>query len=98
MGAKYVFVAVLASAITLFALQNNAPASVRFLVWRLQDVPIATVILVSVAAGIVLAGVPLWVERWRLRSRVRSLETRLTAAEASLGGHDRGPAAPPSVA
>ncbi len=98
MGYKYVFVAVLASAITVFALQNSAPASIRFLVWRLQDVPLATVILVSVAAGIVLAGVPLWFERWRLRVRVRSLETRLAAAEALLGEHDRGPASPPSVA
>ncbi len=98
MGSKYVFVAVLASAITLFALQNNAPASIRFLVWRLQDVPLATVILVSVAAGIVLAGVPLWFERWRLRARVRSLESRLSAAEALLGERDRGPAPPRSVA
>jgi len=98
MGYKYVFVAVLASAITLFALQNSAPASIRFLFWSLQDVPLATVILASVASGIVLAGVPLWFERWRLRVRVRSLETRLTAAEALLGEHDRGAAPPPSVA
>ena len=98
MGYKYVFVAVLASAITLFALQNSAPASIRFLFWSLQDVPLATVILASVASGIVLAGVPLWFERWRLRVRVRSLETRLTAAEALLGEHDRGPAAPPTLA
>jgi uncharacterized integral membrane protein len=98
MGYKYVFVAVLASAITLFALQNSAQASIRFLFWSLQDVPLASVILVSVAAGIVLAGVPLWFERWRLRARVRSLETRLTAAEALRSEHDRGPASPPSLA
>jgi uncharacterized integral membrane protein len=98
MGSKYVFVAVLASAITLFALQNNAPVSIRFLVWRLQDVPLATVIMMSGAAGIVLAGGPLWFERWRLRARVRSLKTRLSAAEALLGEHDRGPASPPSPA
>lgn len=96
MGYKYVFVAVLASAITMFALQNGAPVSIRFLIWGLPEVPLAGVILVSVAAGIVLAGVPLWVERWRLRARVRSLETRLTAAEALHGEHDRGPASPPS--
>jgi uncharacterized integral membrane protein len=98
MGSKYVFVAVLASAITIFALQNSAPASIRFLFWSLQDVPLATVILVSVAAGIVLAGVPLWFERWRLRARVGSLETRLAAAEALRGEQDRGPASPPSRA
>jgi uncharacterized integral membrane protein len=96
MGYKYVFVAVLASAITMFALQNGAPVSIRLLIWGLPEVPLAGVILVSVAAGIVLAGVPLWVERWRLRARVRSLETRLTAAEALHGEHDRGPTSPPS--
>lgn len=96
MGYKYVFVAVLASAITVFALQNSAPASIRFLIWGLREVPLAGVILVSVAAGIVLAGVPLWVERWRLRARVRSLETRLAAAETLLGEHDRGPTSPSS--
>ena len=37
-----------------------------------------------------------WRERWRLR--VRSLETRLTAAEALLGEHDHGPVSPPSRA
>ena len=92
---KYVFVAVLASAITLFALQNNAPVIVRFLVWKLEGVPLATVILLSVAAGIVLVGLPLWVDRFRLRGRVRSLEARAASAEALLGERARGPEAGP---
>ena len=91
MGLRYVVVAVLASALTVFALQNSAQVSVRFLVWALEGVPLAGVILVSAAAGIVLVGLPLWVERWRLRLRVRSLEARLASAEALLGERDRGP-------
>jgi len=91
MGLKYVFVAVLASAITLFALQNSDQTKIRFLVWSLEGVPLATVILVSVAAGVVLVGLPLWVDRWRLRMRLRSLEARLASAEALLGERDRGP-------
>lgn len=86
MGVRYVFVAVLASAITLFALQNSAPTTVRFLFWSVQAASVATVILVSVAAGIALVGVPLIVERWRLRAQLRALETRL----ASQPGHDAG--------
>jgi len=78
MAIKYVFVAVVASALTLFALQNSAPATVSFLLWRVEAVPLAGVILLSAAAGIALVGPPLWVERWRLRARVRSLEERLT--------------------
>ena len=91
MGLKYVFVAVFASAITLFALQNSEQTRLRFLFWALEGIPLATVILVSAAAGIVLVGLPLWIDRWRLRARARSLEARLASAEALLGERDRGP-------
>ena len=99
MGFRYVFVAIVASAITVFALQNNTPTSVRFLVWKLEAFALAAVILVSVALGVVLVGVPLLFERWRLRSRVRSLETRLTVAEALLDDGDNvsGSSAPSRV-
>jgi putative membrane protein len=96
MALKYVFVAVIAVAITLFALQNNAPTSVRFLVWHL-DIPLATIILVSVALGVVLVGVPLLIERWRLRSRLRSLESRLGAAELPADEGDQAPGSWPSA-
>ena len=89
MGVKYAIIAVLASAITIFALQNNAPTKVRFLVWALDGVPLATVVLVSLAAGLLLAGLPLWIDRWRLRARVRALESRLEAPDSLLT--QRGP-------
>lgn len=79
---KYLVVALIASAITIFALQNTTPTSIRFLVWSLPPTPLATVILSSVVAGIVLVGFPLWVNRWRLRARTRKLEARLATAEA----------------
>lgn len=94
MGLKYVFVALVASSITLFALQNNGPTSIRFLIWSLQAIPLATVILLSVAAGIVLVGVPLWVDRWRLRARARALEARLATVEARLGERAPAPGTP----
>ena len=81
-AAKYVVVAVVAAVVALFALQNNGPISIRFVVWTLHATPLASLVLLSAAAGIVLVGVPLWVERWRLRARVRALETRLAAIEA----------------
>src|SRR5881296_24903 len=91
MAFKYIVVAVIAAAITMFALQNSAPTSIRFLVWHLDAIPVATIILVSVALGVVLVGVPLLVERWRLRSRVRALESRLGAEETVIGEQDRAP-------
>ena len=78
---RYLIVALLASAITVFALQNTARVAVRLLFWSL-DLPLAGVILGSVAGGIVLVGVPLWFGRWRLASRARTLERRLAEADA----------------
>jgi putative membrane protein len=97
---RYLIVAVIASAITIFALQNTTPISVRFLVWSLPETPLASVILVSVVAGILLVGLPLTISRWRLRARARSLEARLASAEAraneraSLPGSPAPPGAP----
>ena len=45
-----------------------------------EPVPLAAVVLVSLAAGTVLT-VPLWIQRWRLRSRLRSLEARAVPPE-----------------
>jgi uncharacterized integral membrane protein len=80
MGLRYIFVAALASAVTLFALQNSTPTTVRFLFWSVEAAPLATIILLSVAAGIALVGVPLVVERWRLRARLRALEMQRAAS------------------
>lgn len=96
MGLKYIIVFVVAIAITAFALQNNSPTSVRFLIWHLAGVPLATIILVSVALGVALVGVPLLIERWRLRSRVRALEARLGTAETPGDEHARTAGSPRS--
>jgi uncharacterized integral membrane protein len=94
MGFKHLLIAIVASAITLFALQNSGPTSVRFLLWGVEAVPLAAVILLSAAAGIVLVGLPLWIERLRLRSQARALETRLGCAEALLAERERPPGTP----
>ena len=88
MAVRYLIVAVVASAITVFALQNTASTSVRFLFWSVEP-PLAGVILASVAAGIVLVGLPLWIGRWRLGSRARTLERRLAAADAERAAAGR---------
>jgi uncharacterized integral membrane protein len=95
---RYVVVAIVASAITVFALQNTARAALKFLFWS-AELPLAGVILGSVAAGIVIVGVPLWLERWRLAARTRGLERRLASAEAERADAVRAaavrPPAPP---
>lgn len=95
MPVKYVLVAVLASALTIFALQNGTPTRVRFLFWDVDGVSLATIILLSAAIGVVLVGPALWWDRWRLRGRIRALEARRPAPTepgptAEAPGQERG--------
>ena len=83
MALGYLVVAILAAATAVFAIQNGTPTDVRFLWWAVHALPVSALILVSLAAGLLLAGVPLLLQRWRLRSRVRTLETRVSMLEAA---------------
>ena len=94
---KYAIVATVATVITLFAVQNTASTSIRFLFWSLGAFPLASIILLSVASGIVLVGVPLWVDRWRLRARIRALEARAVTPEAPLADRERSASTAPPL-
>lgn len=87
----YLVVALLSAAATIFALQNVQPATVRFLFWSIDNVPLAGAILVSLAAGVVLAGVPMSIERWRWQSRAKALQTRVEILENALGDRAAAP-------
>ncbi|MBI3635659.1 MAG: DUF1049 domain-containing protein [Candidatus Rokubacteria bacterium] len=93
MGAVYVFMTIVAAAVAVFALQNGQPTAVKFLRWSLTDVPLAGAILLALAAGLVVAGVPLGLSRWRWRSRARAAEGRVAMLEKALVEKPRG--APP---
>ncbi len=102
----YLLVALLSVAITVFALQNPGPTTVRFLAWGVDTIPLAAVVLGSFAVGLLIAGVPLWALVWRGRRRARRLETQVKMLETNLADRDRAllkqpaprpaPASPPS--
>jgi uncharacterized integral membrane protein len=101
MAIGYVVVAVLAAAVAVFALQNGTATPVRFLAWSLDGVPLAGLILAAFAAGLIIAGVPLAVQRWRARAQVRRLEAQIRALEARreptrLPPAPRDPTSPPA--
>lgn len=81
----YVLVALVGGGIAAFALQNLDPVVVRFLVWRIEGIPLAMVILLSLVAGMLLVGVAGAVPHVKLRLRVRHLESRI-AQLAAAGG------------
>ncbi len=88
MGIAYLLTALVAVAVTVFALQNGQPTSLRFFGWSLESVPLAGALLFALASGIVIAGVPLWLGRWRWRSRARAAESRAAMLETALADRD----------
>ena len=78
----YLLVALLGAAIALFAVQNSSPVVVRFLAWRIEE-PGSLVVLLSVIVGIVLTALLGVVRHWKLRSRIRQLESSLARSQAS---------------
>jgi uncharacterized integral membrane protein len=85
----YLVVALLGAAVAVFALQNSAPTSVRFLIWTLDGLPLAAVALASLGIGLVVAGLPLWIRGWRSRSRARASEARVATLERTLAERDQ---------
>ena len=75
----YLIVAVVAIAVAVFAMQNTTAVTVKFVVWELPDLPVAAIVLASLAAGLIIAGLPLSFRLWRSRSRIRALEARMPA-------------------
>jgi uncharacterized integral membrane protein len=81
----YFLVALVAAAVAIFALQNSEPTRVQFLFWHVDGAPISAVILIALAAGLIVAGLPLLIQRWRLRVRVRTLQARVADLESTRG-------------
>lgn len=80
----YLFMGLVGAAAAIFAIQNLDPVVVRFLVWRVEGMPLALVMLLSVFIGIVFASTSGFAQQWRLRFRLRQLENQvaqLTAAQ-----------------
>ena len=91
----YLVVALLTAAIVIFAFQNGTPLSVRFLGWTVPEVSAAAVILIALVSGLLIAAIPLWIQRWRLRVRVRGLEAQVRQLEATLEEQRKPVLAPP---
>ena len=79
----YLLIAAIAVAIAIFALQNAEHVTIWFLAWKIERAPLAAVILVSGATGAIVVGLIGFVQRWKLRSKIRQLENRLRSLEAA---------------
>ena len=89
MALSYLLVALVAAGVAVFALQNSAETSVRFLVWTLDGLPVAAVALISLGVGLVVVGLPLWIRAWRWRSRARAAEARVATLDKALAEREQ---------
>jgi lipopolysaccharide assembly protein A len=90
----YLIVALLTAAIVVFAFQNGTPLAVKFLAWTVPEVSAAAVILIALVTGLLIAAIPLWLQRWRLRVRVRGLESQVRQLESTLEERNKAVTAP----
>lgn len=89
MSVGYLIVAIITAAIVIFAFQNGTPVAVRFLAWEVPAVSTAALILLTFFAGLLIAAIPLWIQRWRLRARLRGLEAQVRQLESAVAERDR---------
>ena len=89
----YVLMIVIGAAGAIFALQNIDPVVIRFLVWRLEGAPLAMVIILSIAIGVIFTSLFGLVQQFKLKSKIRHLETNL--ANASAAAERQQPDQPP---
>lgn len=81
----YLLMALIGSAATIFAFQNSQTVPIQFLIWKREGIPLVLIIMLSLLIGIVVASLSGVVRIWKLRSRVRQLESQvaqLTATQA----------------
>ena len=83
MGMMYILMILVGAAGAIFALQNIDPVVIRFLFWRIEDAPLAMVIILSIAIGVVLTSLVGIVQQLKLKSRIRKLEHSLAQATAA---------------
>jgi uncharacterized integral membrane protein len=81
MTLAYILLILVGAACAVFAVQNMDPVIIRFVTWRVEGMPLGFVILLSVLGGVIFASGVSLIRHWKLRSRIRQLEAKLSASE-----------------
>ena len=81
----YLLMALVGALVTIFAAQNIDPVVIRFVTWRIEGMPLALVILLSLLVGVVFASLSGAVRVWKLRYRIRQLESQVAQLTAQVG-------------
>ncbi len=82
---------IVAVAAVVFALQNTTPVTVSFIVWQFKDQPLALILLLALAAGVLIGLLTILPgavrNKWRTvsqRKKIEGLEKSLQEAQVKL--------------
>lgn len=82
---------IVAVAAVVFALQNTTPVTVSFMVWQFKDQPLALILLLALAAGVLIGLLTILPgavrNKWRTvsqRKKIEGLEKSLQEAQVRL--------------
>lgn len=70
----YVLLVLVGAATAIFTVQNTDPVVIRFIGWRVEGMPLALVVLLSLLVGLFIGSTVGVIQQLRLRSRIRQLE------------------------
>lgn len=70
----YVLLVLVGAATAVFTIQNTDPVVIRFIGWRVEGMPLALVVLLSVLVGLFVGSTVGLIQQLRLRARIRQLE------------------------
>lgn len=79
---------ILGVAMTIFALQNSVKVQVRFLWLKFEDVPLALVLVISILIGVIITAVFAFIDKQRLKSRIRRLLNKVKKLEEGMDDDD----------
>ena len=77
-------------AMTIFALQNSVKVEIKFLWMKFEDVPLALILVISILIGVLITAVFAFIDKQRLRSKIRRLLTKIKKLEDQTTGDDDG--------
>ena len=93
----YLLMAVVGVLAMVFAVQNPNPVEVRFLHWRIADLPLSLVILFSTIIGVICAAVSGFAQQVRLKLKIRQLERRIAQLSDSPAKSSPGAPGPDTI-
>lgn len=79
---------ILGVAMAVFALQNAITVPVKFLWFKFTDVPLALILVISVLIGVSVTAVFSFIEKQRLRSKIRRLTNKIKDIEDQVTGDE----------